>query len=165
MENQAVEKVGLIPRSILRTLDRFRQQFLPGTKLSAMREFRVSRQQMRTSVRCLITLILIPLLVNFVGKNFFIKPVIEYFWNNQQNQFFLNSYQENRAFVEMQRFEDRLFFESLIDEGLCNAHKRFVDKENDVSSVDVGFVNFGIGRSGTVQRKPFQLLRDVGFKG
>ena len=115
MEKRAFEQTGLVPRSIIRTFDRFRRQLLNKAESSVIQEFRVSRYQVLVSVKCLVTLLIIPLVVNFLTKTFFFKPVTEYLWNTQQNEIFLNLYQENRAFSELHDFEEKLFFESLIE--------------------------------------------------
>ena len=114
MENRAFEETGLVPRSIIRTFDRFGRQLLSGTERSMLVEFRASRFQVLVSVRCLIKLLLIPFLVNLLARNFVLLPVTEYLWNTQQSEIFLNSYQEDRAFLEIKHFEDKMFFESLI---------------------------------------------------
>jgi hypothetical protein len=114
MGKQANEKIGLIPRSIIRTLDRFSKQLRPETKNLAMQEFRVSRQQMRVSISCFLTLFLVPLGVNILSKQVLIEPLTEYFWNSLQEQVFLNSYQSRRAVYEMQDFKDIFLFESLL---------------------------------------------------
>ena len=116
MEKQAFEQTGLIPRSIIRTFDRFRKQLLPGAETLIIQEFRISRYQVLVSVKCLISLIIIPFLVNFLLKFFCLMPLTEYFWNTYQDDIFLNSYQQNRAFIEMQNFEDKIYFDFLINE-------------------------------------------------
>ena len=115
MEKRAFEQTGLVPRSIIRTFDRFRRQLLKGADASVIQEFRVSRYQVLVSVKCLVSLLIIPLVVNFLAKTFFLMPLTEYLWNTQQNEIFLNLYQENRAFSELHDFEEKLFFESLIE--------------------------------------------------
>ena len=114
MEKNVFEDNGLIPRSIIRTFDRFRRQLLPGTEKSMLAEFRVSKFQILVSVRCLVKLLLIPFFTNLLVKNFVLLPITQYVWNTYQFEIFLNSYQENRAFLEMERFEEKMFFESLI---------------------------------------------------
>jgi hypothetical protein len=116
MEKQAFEQSGLIPRSIIRTFDRFRRQLLPGSENIVIQEFRISRYQVLVSVRSLLTLILIPLLINFLLKSFLLTPLTEFCWNNYQKEIFLNSYQQDRALKEIQNFEEKLFFEQLIDD-------------------------------------------------
>ena len=116
MAKQAFEQTGLIPRSIIRTFDRFRTQLLPDAKKLVIQEFRISRYQVLVSVKCLASLIFIPILVNFLLKFFLLTPLTEYFWNNFQKDVFLNSYQQNRAFVEMLDFEEKMYFDFLIQD-------------------------------------------------
>ena len=113
-EKKAFEPTGLVPRSIVRTFERFRQQLLPGSEAAAIREYRISRYQVLVSARCLFTLLTIPIATNWLVSSWLLSPIIEHFWNTQQNEIFLNSYQEERAFAEMESFSEKLFFESLL---------------------------------------------------
>jgi hypothetical protein len=117
MEKQAFEQSGLIPRSIIRTFDRFRKQLLPGAEKVVIQEFRISRYQVLISVKSLLALIFIPLILNFLLKSFLVTPLTEFFWNNYQEEIFLNSYQQNHALKEIQNFEEKLYFETLIEDG------------------------------------------------
>ena len=116
MERQAFEPTGLVPRSIIRTFDRFRQQLLPETKAAAVQEFRISRYQVLVSVKSLLSLVLVPLIINFLARTFLLNPATEYLWNTQQNEIFLNSYQEDRALREIHDFSEKVYFESLLGE-------------------------------------------------
>ena len=116
MEKEAFEPTGLIPRSIIRTVDRFVQQLLPGKEKIALQEYRVSRYQILVSIKSLLTLFLIPLLLNSTIKALLFTPLIEHFWNSHQSEIFLNEYQEKRAFSEMHDFSEKMFFESLLIE-------------------------------------------------
>ena len=113
-EKRAFEPTGLVPRSIVRTFERFRQQLLPGSEGAAIREYRISRYQVLVSTRCLFTLLTIPIATNWLVSSWLLSPIIEHFWNTQQNEIFLNAYQEERAFTEMESFSEKLFFESLL---------------------------------------------------
>lgn len=114
MQKRAFEKTGLIPRSIIRTFDRFKKQLLYGSENVIIQEFRISRYQVLVSVKCLVILVFVPLLVNFFAKNFLFMPFTKYVWNTKQNEIFLNLYQQNRAFKEMKNFEEEMYFESLV---------------------------------------------------
>lgn len=114
MDGKAVERTGLVPRSIIRTFNRFLQQLEPDAKAQAVQEFRISRYQVLVSVKSLIILFIVPIIVNISSKAFFFEPLVRYIWNSKQHDIFLNSYQENRAFLEMEDFSERMFFESLI---------------------------------------------------
>jgi len=115
MTKRAVEQTGLIPRSIIRTFERFKKQLFPGAEMLVIQEFRVSRYQVIVSVKSLLTLIFVPLLVNIISKNFFITPLVEYVWNTHHPEIFLNTGQQNAAIRELNRFEEKLYFESLLE--------------------------------------------------
>nr|YP_009105121.1 chloroplast enveloppe membrane protein [Edaphochlorella mirabilis]AIT93726.1 chloroplast enveloppe membrane protein [Edaphochlorella mirabilis] len=115
MTKQAIEQTGLIPRSIIRTFDRFRIQLLSGTEKLVIQEFRISRYQVLVSVKCLLSLIILPILINCLLKNFLVLPLTTNFWNTHQQQIFLNSDQQNRAFIELSQFEEKIYFEFLLD--------------------------------------------------
>nr|YP_010732102.1 chloroplast enveloppe membrane protein [Massjukichlorella minus]WDY13016.1 chloroplast enveloppe membrane protein [Massjukichlorella minus] len=116
MQKKVFERTGLIPRSIIRTFDRFLQQLLPGTEKLAIQEYRVSRYQILVSIKSLVTIICIPLFVNYTVKSFILTPLTEHFWNSREGQIFINAYQEKRAFIEMQDFSEKIYFESLLQD-------------------------------------------------
>lgn len=146
MEKPAFEPTGLVPRSIIRTLERFRQQLLPETEVVAVQEFRISRYQLLVSIKCLLTLLLLPIGVSLVMKICFVRPVTEYFWNGHQTDLFLNSYQQSRALQEMEDFSEKLFFESLIAEKV-----EVKDSKNSKESKD-SYVISTSSLEGTVQQ-------------
>jgi CemA family len=126
MNGKAFEPSSFVPRSIVRTFTRFLQQLEPEAEDVALQEFRVSRYQVLVSVKSLIILFVVPILVNTCSKAFVFEPLVQYVWNRKQHDIFLNSYQENRAFLEMEDFSERIFFESLIreqNESIISAHE------------------------------------------
>ena len=116
MAKKAIEQTGLIPRSIIRTLDRFKKQLFSGAEKLIIQEFRISRYQFLVSIKCLASLLFIPLIVNYLVKNFLLIPLTENFWNTQQSEVFLNSYQQDRAFHELEKFQEKLYFDYLIND-------------------------------------------------
>nr|YP_010455864.1 envelope membrane protein [Tetraselmis marina]UUA64540.1 envelope membrane protein [Tetraselmis marina] len=110
----SVEKMGLIPRSILRTFGRFRLQLWPGIERLVIQEFKISRYQFLVSIKSLVFLVFVPLFFNSFGKQFLFKPIISYYWNTQQSTIFLNASQEKHAFHQIEDYEEKLYFESLI---------------------------------------------------
>ena len=133
MEKQAFEPTGLIPRSIIRTVDRFVQQLLPGREKIALQEYRVSRYQILVSIKSLLTLILIPLIISSTIKGLLFTPLVEHFWNNSQSEIFLNEYQEKRAFSEMHDFSEKIFFESLLVDPKPKTNRVILAEKNDVA--------------------------------
>lgn len=111
----AFEKVGPIPRSITNTFEKFRKELDPNGESEAIEEFRISRHQTITSVKYILLLLISPVLVNQASKFFVFGPCIDYLWNQEQPKIFLNSSQEERAFAELQRFEEKIHFEVLLN--------------------------------------------------
>ena len=107
-KKQAFEPTGLIPRSIVRTFERFYKQLLPRTKYSAIREYRISRYQVLVSLRCLCTLLILPLVTRIIA-NWLIFPQVQYFWDVTCLG------QDSHVFSEIDQFSQVIFFDSLLD--------------------------------------------------
>lgn len=114
INQSTVEKISPLPQSITNTFDKFKQELTPHAEMDALEEFRVSRYQTVASVKYLLVIILAPIIINQMSKHFIIGPTIDYMWNTQHPGIFLNTSQEERAFIELQRFEEKLHFEILI---------------------------------------------------
>jgi hypothetical protein len=108
------EEIGFFPRSFSRVLDRFLKQVFSDVENLVIQEYRFYRYLFLTTLKCLLILFIVPFLVNFFAKTYLVRPLTEYFWNTQQTEIFLNSYQQKRAFAELKNFEEKLYFESLI---------------------------------------------------
>ena len=109
------EEIGLFPRSFSRVTDRFLQQIFSEVDNLIIHEYRFYRYLFFTTFKSLLILFCVPLLVNFLAKNYFVRPITEYLWNSKQTEIFLNTYQQKQAFLELKDFEEKLYFESLID--------------------------------------------------
>jgi hypothetical protein len=108
------EEIGLFPRSFNRVFDRFFKQLFFDVDNLVIQEYRFYRYLFLTTVKCVFILLFVPLTINFFAKNYFVRPITEYYWNTSQSEIFLNSYQQKRAFTELQEFEEKIYFESLI---------------------------------------------------
>jgi hypothetical protein len=108
------EEIGLFPRSFNRVFDRFFKQLFFDVENLVIQEYRFYRYLFLTTVKCLFILIFLPLIVNFFAKNYLVRPITEYYWNKEQPEIFLNSYQQKRAFTELHEFEEKIYFESLL---------------------------------------------------
>jgi hypothetical protein len=110
------EEIGLFPRSFNRVFDRFLKQLFSDVENLVLQEYRFYRYLFLTTLKTLFILFFVPFLVNIIAKNYIVQPLTEFFWNSQQTEIFLNSYQQKRAFSELKDFEEKLFFESLISQ-------------------------------------------------
>lgn len=108
------EEIGLFPRSFNRVFDRFFKQLFFDVENLVIQEYRFYRYLFLTTVKCLFILIFVPLGINFLAKNYVIRPVTEYYWNTHNHEIFLNSYQQKQAFREFKNFEEKIYFESLL---------------------------------------------------
>lgn len=162
MEKQAFEQSGLIPRSIIRTFDRFRKQLLPGAENGVIQEFRISRYQVLVSVKSLLALVFIPLIINFLLKSLLLTPLTEFFWNNYQSEIFLNSYQQTRALKEVQNFEEKLYFETLINEN--NLYPALNDSFQSLDSSLSFHSNSLINQNELIKKKFQQKTIEIAFE-
>ena len=105
--------VSVLPRSILRTIDRLKRELDPKAENEVVEEFRYHKNKTVISLKFILLLILIPLLTHQLSKNFVIAPIYNQFFA-EQSAVFLNHDFEEEAFVDLSRFEERLKFEMLI---------------------------------------------------
>jgi hypothetical protein len=104
---------SLLPRSILRTLDRIRRELDPEAEEDVVAKFRDSKSKTVISLKFILTLILIPLLVHQVSKNLIVKPIYENFWE-EKTSVFINQDFEEEAFSELHHYEEMLQFQAMI---------------------------------------------------
>lgn len=105
---------NVLPRSILRTVDRVRQDLDPDAEVDVVRNFRNSKAQTTIAITFVLQLIIIPLLTQYLCKNFIVGPLVERGRDFAQADVFLNDEMEEDALHELQQFEERLRFEVLL---------------------------------------------------
>ncbi|MBF2051231.1 MAG: proton extrusion protein PcxA [Elainella sp. C42_A2020_010] len=109
------DKTGVLPRSILETVDRIKRDLDPQAEQEVLQDFRVSRSKTIISIRLVLLMIIIPLLTQQISKNFLVGPIVDRVREQSaQESPFLNYELEEEALDELQRFEQRLRFEILI---------------------------------------------------
>jgi len=140
MAKRAVEQTGLIPRSIIRTFERFKKQLFPGVEMLVIQEFRISRYQVIVSIQALLMLIFIPVLINVISKHFIVTPFVEYIWNKNNVEIFLNIQQQELALNELKQFEEKLYFESLLTD-FSSTSLSTLQFQNEISRKTVEIAN------------------------
>ncbi|MBE7380529.1 MAG: proton extrusion protein PcxA [Leptolyngbya sp. SIO1E4] len=108
------DRASVLPRSILRTVDRIRQDLDPQAEEQVVKNFRSSRGRTTTAIKFLLLLVIVPLLTQQFAKNYIVGPVVDYVRTNQEADVFLNLEMEEEALHELQQYEERLRFEVLI---------------------------------------------------
>lgn len=117
-EDSKLDSSSFIPRSILRTADRFRRELDPGedTEAEVMRDFRTSRIRTRIAIRFVLLLIIVPLLTQQVSRAFLVSPIVNHFKAIGQIEQIINSQLEENVLEELARFENKIRFESLVSQ-------------------------------------------------
>jgi hypothetical protein len=111
------DKTSVLPRSIMRTFDRIRQEIDPQSQDSeekVLKKFRQSRNKTAISIRFLLVLIIVPLFTHQFSKTFLITPLVERYFSNHEPIVFINKNLEEEAFIELHRYEESLHFQTLV---------------------------------------------------
>jgi hypothetical protein len=109
------EGTGILPRSILGTINRLKVELDPTSEEEVVKKFRNSQKRTFISARLILLLIIVPLLTHQLSKSLIISPIVDH-WTSSKDTIFLNSEMEEKALVEMQTFEEKLKFENLMNE-------------------------------------------------
>lgn len=111
-----LDSSSFIPRSILRTADRFRRELNSDetTETEVIRDFRTSKLRTRLAIRFILLLIILPLLTQQISKALIISPLVNHFKAVGQIERIINSQLEDNILDELARFENKIRFESLV---------------------------------------------------
>ncbi|MFZ4640826.1 MAG: proton extrusion protein PcxA [Nodosilinea sp.] len=107
------DRVNVLPRSILRTVDRIRKDLDPDAEQEVVQDFRRSKGRTTAAIRFLLLLIIVPLLTQQVAKALVVGPIVERF-RSETTEIFLNLEMEEEALKELQHFEEHLHFQALL---------------------------------------------------
>ena len=114
VKDTAYESLGLVPRSITRTLSRFQTELAGRSASLVLPEFRLAKYQAIASLNYLAFLILCPWIGLIVCKILFLEPLIENWWNTSQFQIFLSFSQEEKALKRLQQVEELLWLDIIM---------------------------------------------------
>lgn len=133
------DRASVLPRSILRTVDRIRQDLDPNAEEQVVKNFRSSRGRTTTAIKFLLLLIIVPLLTQQFAKNYVVGPIVDYARERQEAGVFLNLEMEEEALHELQQYEERLRFEVLIGKVApireAEIEERVVEKATEIEEV------------------------------
>jgi CemA family len=111
-----MNKTGLFPRSIGRTFNRIKSDFNPQSEQEFIKDYRLSQNRTRLSVKFLAMLVIVPLFTQILSKQLIIMPILERVRGENPPEIFLNSEMEEEALKELTSFEEKLRFNNLIHE-------------------------------------------------
>ena len=127
---------SVLPRSILRTVDRVKQDLDPKAEADVMRSFRKSQGKTKLALRFVLLLVIVPLLTQQLTKHFIVGPVVDYVRETTEAEVFLNDEMEEEALHELQQFEERLRFEVILGKVAAlsetQLEERVLDKALDI---------------------------------
>jgi hypothetical protein len=109
------QKKSFLPNSLKKTLGRVKKELNPNSEAEVVKNFHTSRSQTNTAIKFLLVLILLPMLTQQVSKHFLVAPIVDHLRNEPESQAFLNSEMKEEALKELQKFEEDLKFEKLLN--------------------------------------------------
>lgn len=113
-DNSILDKTGVLPRSILGTLNRIKRDLDPNAEEQVVRTFRSTKVKTLISIRLILLLVITPLLVQQLSKSFVVGPIVDRVWKPSETGVFLNVELEERALREFNLFRERLEFERML---------------------------------------------------
>jgi hypothetical protein len=114
---KAMDKTGLLPRSIFNTFTRIKDEINPQTEdeeATILRQYRISRYKTTVSVKFILLLIIVPLVAHQLSKTLLITPVLNNYFKRHEQFVFINRDLEEEAFQELRNFEEGLHFKGRI---------------------------------------------------
>lgn len=115
IDSIAYETIGFIPRSITRTLYRFKTELTGKTALILFREFRFAKYQALASIQYGFFLLLLPWIVTLLFRFFFLEHSINIWCNKSSIQLF-NASQKKIALKHFQNMEDVFWLDLITKE-------------------------------------------------
>ena len=122
------DKTGLLPRSIISTLNRLRRDLDPKSEGEMVQVFRSNKAKTLSAVRFLLLLICIPLLIQISARDILLSNnlptghwLAEKFKIEHNGKIFLNSEMAEEALTELKIFKEKLEFENMVREAIDQA--------------------------------------------
>jgi hypothetical protein len=114
-----------IPRSIFKTVDRFRREIDPNpqTEEEMVRDFRTARARTRSATRFLLLLIILPLLTQQISKAVLVGPIVDHLRGAGQVEAWVNPRIEEKFLTEMMSYEEKLKFQNLFTTNFHSAEE------------------------------------------
>nr|YP_010188561.1 CemA [Pseudanomodon attenuatus]QZJ47219.1 CemA [Pseudanomodon attenuatus] len=110
----AYESIGLVPRSITRTLSGFQAELTGQSTSLVLQDFQISRYQALASVQYMLFLFSFPWGFSIFFKIWFLEPWLKNWWNTYQFQIFLNSFQQEIALKRLQEIEELIWLDKIM---------------------------------------------------
>jgi hypothetical protein len=113
-KSMTYDSIGLVPRSIIRTISRFSAELRGQSASLVITEFRLAKYQAVASLQYLGCLIFLPWIVSGISKILFFEPFAENWWNTSHFQIFLCVEQQEKALKELKNLEELLWLDTIM---------------------------------------------------
>nr|BDZ75531.1 envelope membrane carbon uptake protein [Trematodon longicollis] len=110
----AYESIGLVPRSITRTLSGFQAELTGQSTSLVLQDFQIARYQALASLQYMLFLLFLPWVFSIFFKIWVLEPWLKNWWNTYQFQIFLNSFQEEIALKRLQQIEELIWLDKIM---------------------------------------------------
>lgn len=105
------ESISLVPRSVTRTLSRFKAELTNQSSVFVRNDFDLAKNQALVSLQY-VGYFLLPSFTIPIGlRNWFLEPWIRSWWNIPQTQVFINTLQEEKALRQLRKVEALLWLD------------------------------------------------------
>lgn len=119
------DSAGILPRSILSTINRLRRDLDPDGAQDAVQDFQARRMRSKIAVRFILMLIAVPILVQLSVRNFVLTDrllpgqlIQKQFAIVTPAKIFLNGEMTEQALKILSQYEERLKFENILKEAI-----------------------------------------------
>ena len=109
-----VDSTRILPRSIFTTISRLQTELDPNAEVEVVRSFRQTQKMTIISIRFILLLIIIPLLTHQISKVLVVGPIVDSLRHEESQEIFINEEMEEEALTELEKFAERIRFESMI---------------------------------------------------
>nr|YP_009426960.1 chloroplast envelope membrane protein [Hypodematium crenatum]ASU95627.1 chloroplast envelope membrane protein [Hypodematium crenatum] len=134
----AYESISLVPRSVTRTLSRFRAELTNQSSVLVHNDFDLTKNQALVSLQYVGCFLLLPFTIPISFKNWFLESWIRGWWNITQTQVFINPLQEEKALKQLREVEALLWLddatEHLADTQLRNFDANAYDETTQLAT-------------------------------
>nr|QYB22268.1 envelope membrane protein [Prumnopitys andina] len=111
------QSMNLIPRSITRTLSRFRTELMSESRSLAIRELEVAKYKASASLRYLAGLVVLPWGIS-ISLQKGLEPWVTNWWNTNQSQKIFDYIQKESTLVRFEKIEELFMLERMVEDSL-----------------------------------------------
>lgn len=127
------DSIGLVPRSIIRTISRFTAELRGQSASLVISEFRLAKYQAVASLQYLLCLIFLPWVVSILSKKLFFEVFAENWWNTSNIQIFLCISQQEKALEELKNLEELLWLDTIMTNQTAIRNDELIIKIREIS--------------------------------